>query len=196
MLDNLKKYLSAHASVSDEEFEFLASKIEVRNFDKKQKIINIGETDPYLNLIIKGLVRKYFLKGREEIITQLGKENELINSSVSFLEQVPSTYVVETIEPTTFLSITFNNLEEIYTKSHKMEHLGRMIATNLFLKKEEWDHERMRLNTRDRFVHFVRNNSDLLQRVPQKYLASYLNIKPETFSRLKHLLRQKKNTTL
>lgn len=193
MIEILKKYLAGYAEITEEEFEYLASKVEIRQFEKKQKVITIGETENYLNLIAKGLVRKYFLKGREELITQIAKEMDLINSSVSFLDRSPSTYIVETIEPTTFLSITLDNLEDLYSKSHKMEHLGRMIVTNLFLQKEEWDHERMRLNTRDRFVHFVKANSDLLQRVPQKYLASYLNIKPETFSRLKHLLQQKRN---
>jgi hypothetical protein len=42
---------------------------------------------------------------------------------------------------------------------------------------------------RERFIYFVNRNPELLQRVPQKYLASYLNIKPETFSRFKHLVR-------
>jgi hypothetical protein len=50
----------------------------------------------------------------------------------------------------------------------------------------------MRLNSHERFIHFIKENPDLLQRVPQKYLASYLNIKPETFSRLKHLLKRKR----
>ncbi len=192
MLETLKKYLLGFALLSEDDFDLLAQKVEIRHFDKKQQIIKIGETDKYLNFVAKGLVRKYFLKGREEMVTQIAQENELINSSGSFLLGTPSTYVVETIEPTTFLSITMENLEEIYSKSHQLEHLGRLIITNLFLKKEAWEHERMRLNTRDHFVQFLRNNSDLLQRVPQKYLASYLNIKPETFSRLKHLLQKKK----
>jgi CRP-like cAMP-binding protein len=49
----------------------------------------------------------------------------------------------------------------------------------------------MRLDTRERFLQFVERNPELVQRVPQKYLASYLNMKPETFSRLKHLLKKR-----
>ena len=192
MLNTLRQYVSGYATLTDEEFEALAQKVEIRNFDKKQQVIRIGEIEPYLNFVVKGLARKFFFKGREEIVTQIAKENDLINSSVSFLNGTPSTYVVETIEATVLASISKSNLEDLYRKYHKMEHLGRLIVTGLFLQKEEWDHERMRLNTRDRFVLFLRNNSDLLQRVPQKYLASYLNIKPETFSRLKHLIKKKR----
>jgi signal-transduction protein with cAMP-binding, CBS, and nucleotidyltransferase domain len=192
MLDALRQYVSGYAQLTDAEFDSLSGKIEIREFGKKQQLIGIGEIEPYLNLVVKGLVRKYFFRGQEELVTQIAKEFDLINSSVSFLDRTPSTYVVETIEPSILLSITKENLEDLYAGSHKMEHLGRLIVTQLFLQKEEWDHERMRLNTRDRFVNFVKNNSDLLQRVPQKYLASYLNIKPETFSRLKHLLLLRK----
>lgn len=191
MLTILRKYISGYATLSDKEFNELTERVEMRSFGKKEKLTGIGDSENYLNFVVKGLARKYFLKGREEIVTQIAKESDLINSSVSFLNGTPSTYIIETIEPTSFLSITRDNLEYLYAHNHKMEHLGRLIVTALFMQKEEWDHERMRLNTRERFVQFVRNNPDLLQRVPQKYLASYLNIKPETFSRLKHLLRGK-----
>jgi hypothetical protein len=70
-----------------------------------------------------------------------------------------------------------------------MERIGRLITTGHLISWETFDYDRLRLSSADRFVNFVRNNPDLLLRVPQKYLASYLNMKPETFSRLKHLLR-------
>jgi hypothetical protein len=65
----------------------------------------------------------------------------------------------------------------------------------LFLQKELWELECIRYSTKERFLRFMSDNPELFQRVPQKYLASYLNIKPETFSRLKHLLRRKSTDT-
>jgi CRP-like cAMP-binding protein len=192
MLDELRRYLSAYITFTDEEFIALSQFATVRSFDKKYQLTKIGEIETYQNFIVKGLARKYFLKGKDEIITQIAKENDIINSTSSYEEVKPSTYIVETIEPTTFISITKEHLDNLFVQSHKVERLGRLVVTSLYLQKEAWELERMRLNTRDRFVQFVRNNPDLLQRVPQKYLASYLNIKPETFSRLKHLLQKKK----
>ena len=81
-------------------------------------------------------------------------------------------------------------LEKLYENSPRIERLGRIAITHLFLQREEWEHECLRLDTRERFLHFVQNNPDLMQRVPQKFLASYLNMKPETFSRLKHLIQR------
>lgn len=192
MLDSLRQYLSAYVIFTDEEFTAFSKFAEIRSFDKKHQLIKIGEIEIYLNFIVKGLARKYFLKGKEEIITQIAKENDFINSTSSYEEVKPSNYIVETIEPTTFISITKVHLDNLFLKSHKMERLGRLVVTSLYLQRETWEHDRMNLNTRDRFVQFVNNNSDLMQRVPQKYLASYLDIKPETFSRLKHLLQKRK----
>src|SRR6185503_15694090 len=104
----------------------------------------------------------------------------------SYLSGEPSNYVVETIEPTTFLSFDKTKIEQLYEQDIKWQRLGRLVITDLFLQKENWDIERILYNTQERFVRFVSTNSTLFQRVPQKYLASYLNIQPETFSRLKH----------
>jgi CRP-like cAMP-binding protein len=192
MLEPLRQYVSKYTELTDAEFAGLAQTLEIRSFDKKQQLVKIGEVENYLNFIVKGLARKFFYKGKEEVITQIAKENDMISSSVSFLSGAPSTYLVETLEPSTFLSISRQHVEMLYKESPRIERLGRLLITHFFLQKEEWEHECIRLDTRERFLRFVQNNSDLLQRVPQKYLASYLNMKPETFSRLKHLLKKRK----
>jgi len=195
MLDSLKQYLSGFTSLTNEEFALLASKLVIRSFDKRELLIKAGEVENYLNFLVKGLARKYFYKGRTEIITQIAKEGEVVNSSASFLSGSPSPYLVETLEPSTFLSITRDQLERLYENNPRIERVGRIVITHLFLQREEWEHECLRLDTRERFLRFVENNPDLMQRVPQKYLASYLNMKPETFSRLKHLLQRPRTAT-
>lgn len=191
MLELLRQYVTDYVALTDEEFSLLASKIIVRNFDKHVRLIQPGEVERYMNFVVRGLVRTYFYKGRTEVVTVLAKERELISASASFLSGEPSNYFIETLEPTTLLSLTREDLEEVYRLSPRVERLGRLMTTQFVLIKEEWEHEYMRLDTRERFIRFVEKNSGLVQRVPQKYLASYLNMKPETFSRLKHLLKKR-----
>jgi hypothetical protein len=73
-----------------------------------------------------------------------------------------------------------------------MERLGRLVITFTLIQRDKWNMQMMKLTPRERFLKFVERNPDLIQRVPQKQLASYLNIQPETFSRFKHLLRAKR----
>jgi signal-transduction protein with cAMP-binding, CBS, and nucleotidyltransferase domain len=194
MVAILQKYIDQFIDLPVEELEALISSIEVRSVDKKVRLTDINETEKYLYFVIKGLARKFFYKGKEEIITQIAKEGELISSSVSYFSGTPSGYVIETVEPTTFYSLHHDRADQLYSRYPKLERLSRLIITELFLQKEVWELERIRYSTKERFLRFMNENPELFQRVPQKYLASYLNIKPETFSRLKHLLRAKKSS--
>ena len=186
----LGQYVSKYADLTDEDLELIRPRMEVRELAKRQMLIHAGEQEQYLNLVVKGVFRKYFYKGREEVITQLAKEGDLICSSVSFFTGLPSQYSIEALEPAIVYSLSRENLEELYTRSPRIERLGRKIITDLYLSKERWEQDHIQFDIRQRFVNFVHNNADLIQRVPQKYIASYLNIKPETFSRLKHLLKK------
>ena len=191
MLEMLRQYVSGYVALTKEEFAVVANRLVIRNFDKRQLLVKAGEVEEYLNFTVKGLTRMYFYKNKTEVITNIAKEGEIISSSSSFLSSSPSNYYVETLEPSTFLSISRQQLEQAYKESPSIERLGRLMTTYFVLQKEEWELECMRLDTKERFLRFVGNNPELLLRVPQKYLASYLNMKPETFSRLKHLLRKR-----
>lgn len=191
MLEMLRQYVSGYVALTKEEFAVVADRLVIRNIEKKQLLVKAGEVEEYLNFIVKGLARMYFYKNKTEVITNIAREGEIISSSSSFLSGTPSNYYVETLEPSTFLSISRQQLEQAYKESPSIERLGRLMTTHFVLQKEEWELECMRLDTKERFLRFVGNNPELLLRVPQKYLASYLNMKPETFSRLKHLLRKR-----
>ena len=183
-------YVQKFVDITEEEFrQYIDPYITVRKFGKKQVITEEGTVENYFNFIIKGLVRKYYKRGKEEINTQISFENHILHSQESFHSRTPSEYVVESIEPSTLVSITYDDLEKIYARSQRMEHLGRLIITHTMVLKDRWQIQLVMHTPRERFIYFVNRNPELLQRVPQKYLASYLNIKPETFSRFKHLVR-------
>jgi CRP-like cAMP-binding protein len=194
-LDILYHYFLKFVEMTREEFDLIAPAFEVRKFDKKTKIISTGEIEQYFNIIMKGLVRKYLVAKKKEITTQLSVEGHMIYAEISFNLQQPSDSIIETIEPSVLLSISYDNIRMIYEKYPKTERLGRMIITEMFIKKDHRDFEQLNKSTRERFLDYIHSHPDMLQRVPQKYLASYLNIKPETFSRLKHLLWVKRNAT-
>jgi CRP-like cAMP-binding protein len=191
MINDLLTFLNQFIKISPEEFAELIAWTEPRQFEKKTILTRPGEVEEHMYFITTGLVRKYFLKKDQEIITHIVKEGGILGSGESFLTGEPSRYFVETLEPTTALAISRQKLEEMYGSSKKWEKLGRVITMQYFLVQEIRLMDNIRFSTRERFVKFMKENTDLIQRVPQKYLASYLNIKPETFSRLKHLMNPK-----
>lgn len=165
--------------------------ISIREFSKKEIITAAGEVENHMNFINKGLIRKYYKAGDAEHIVQLSIEGHLITSQESFYTRTPSEYYVETIEPSVLISVTFDDLERLFASSHQFERLGRLVTVHTMVLKDKWQTSLIMQQPRERFLNFIGNYPQIIQRVPQKYLASYLNIKPETFSRFKHLLRTK-----
>jgi CRP-like cAMP-binding protein len=198
-MDSVKtfmNYLRKFVDLTEDEFnQYLLPVTKVRRFGKKEIITKAGEVENHFNFVVKGLVRKFYRKGHHEINTQISMEGHLILSQESFHGRTPSEYFVEAIEPTTFVSISYDDLEKLYRQSHKMEHIGRLVVTYAMIIKDRWQMQMVKMTPRERFLNFVTKNPELMQRVPQKYLASYLNIKPETFSRFKHLIKAHTRST-
>ena len=187
--DNLKTFVSKYVSLTDEEFEYFESLFETRHFKKKEILIREGEVEKYLNYIDSGSARLFFLKGKEEVVMEFAIENDVIGCFNSFFSKKPSHFSIEAMEPLTVFSLTNENLENLFAYSAKIETLGRLFTREAYLRKTDFDYHRLRASTEKRFVDFVLNNGHLIQRIPQKYLASYLGIKPETFSRMKHRVK-------
>lgn len=186
-LDFLNKFIP----LSQDEYDQLIRPCVIkRKFEKKAIITHAGAVEEYMNFIDSGLARKYYKKGTEEINTQISYEGHIIHAQESFHSRTPSEYTIETIEPTELTSISYECLERIYSSSLKMQQLGRLVITVTMVLKDKWQSQLVKLTPRERFINFVTRHPELMQRVPQKYLATYLNIKPETFSRFKHMVRE------
>jgi CRP-like cAMP-binding protein len=192
MFEQLRQFIDRHIELSDEEFQTLASKFHPVSFDKKTRFVEIGDVATTIYFVIKGITRRYFYRGKQEVITHLVRENGIMGSVISFLTGEPSRYILETIEPVTALAISKQDLEGLFLSDKKWEKFGRMILTSFFLQIEYHNLDNIRFSTKERFINFMKQNPDLVLRVPQKYLASYLEIQPETFSRLKHLMVKEK----
>jgi CRP-like cAMP-binding protein len=192
MANDLLSFLNQFAQVSPDVFAELISVTEHVRFGKKETMTDIGEPEMKMYYILSGMARKFFIQGKREHITHIVKEGGIIGSAASFFSGQPSKYIVEAMEPVTAISVSKQNLEELISSNKKWERIGRIIITHYFIIQERRQLDNLKYSTKERFVRFLNENPDLLLRVPQKYLASYLNIEPETFSRLKRLMIKEK----
>lgn len=185
-------YLQRFFPVSPEQVATIINHCEVRTFEKKTEILREGEMENYLSMVVKGLVRKFIRRGKNEFILQLATEGHIVHSEISYLKRTPSMVIVETIEPTVLVSLSYEQMQRVLKSMPGADRIGRLLLTAMFIKKDERHYKQLGLSTRERFLEYMTNHAHMLQRVPQKYLASYLNIKPETFSRLKHLVKARR----
>lgn len=190
--ESLAIFLNRFFNLSEKELALLKSKLVFRQFPKKHILIKEGETEHCLYYIGKGLIHQYFYKGKEMLTTDLVSEGTITGSVSSFLSGRPSHYFLETMEPTTTLCISKQDLDGLYKTDIRWQRFGRILITHFFLQQEMHILDNLRYSIRERFVHFAEAFPELLKRVPQRRLASYLNIKPETFTRLKPLIANRK----
>jgi CRP-like cAMP-binding protein len=187
----LYEFFNRFMNVSEEEFNQWRNYFEIRQFGKRTILVDKGEIENYVNIVSQGLVRKFMKVKKGDVTLQIAPEGHMIHSEQSFHSRQPSDVVVETIEPSVLISITYSNLELLYKNFPLAEKLGRLFATEMFIIKDKRFFDILRKSTREIFLDYIKTHPQMLQRVPQKFIASYLNIKPETFSRLKHLLKKK-----
>jgi len=190
--DFLFQFIQKFGKINREEFDALMPYFKMRYFEKRTIILQKGEVDDYLNVVVQGLVRKFIRVRGNEITLQLATEGHMVQSEVSFHTRMPSDVILETLEPTTLICMDYQGVQEALEKIPSAEELGRLIITYMFIRKDSRYYSQLKNTTRERFLEYMNVHPHMLQRVPQKILASYLNIKPETFSRLKHLLRPAK----
>jgi len=187
------KFIQRYIQLTEQDFNKLIPYIEVRHFAKREQIVPFGQMDNYVNLVVKGLIRKYIQVGKFEKTLQLATEGQLIQSELSFHTRAPSSIIIEALEPSSVVSMNYDNVQHILETIPEAEQLARQLMTYLFIKKDARYFKQLKNTTRQRFLNYVTTHPQMLQRVPQKILASYLDIKPETFSRLKHLLNDNPN---
>ncbi len=191
-VDFIYNFLQRYMEITRDEVFELARLLEMRQFGRKQKIVDKGEVDQYLNMIVKGVVRKYVETDRGTVTLQIAQEGHIIQSDKSFHQQVPSRIVIEPIEKTVLVSLSYENLQRLMEMSERWEQLASNILMLLLKHREERIFKQRAFDAREYFMHFLKHHPDIIHRVPQKIIASFLGVKPETFSRLKHIMKGKR----
>lgn len=191
LIGNFVSYLRQFVPITDDEVKTIVlPSVSIKKFQKKDIITKAGDIENYINFIDKGVVIKYYKMVAENKVIQIAIEGNLISCEESFYTRTPSEFFTEAVEPTVLISMSYDDLEKIFAANHSFERLGRLVTLHTMVLKGKWQMSFIRQTPRERFLKFVEDHPEILQRVPQKYLASYLNIKPETFSRFKHLVRK------
>jgi len=189
MFRKLKDFLQQFVSLTDEELDLFTNLLKEVKLGKNDFLTRAGEIEQYIYFLEEGIVHQFFLKDKETITIELVSEGTIINAAVSFLSGKPSYYSLQAIEPSILFRLAKKDLEQLYLKDKKWQRMGRLMISFFLIRQERNMIDNIRLSMRERFIQFAINYPELMKRVPQRRLASYLHIKPETFTRLKPLLK-------
>ena len=158
----------------------------IRKFKKKEIILEKSVVENYLSFIIEGSVAIITYHNGNEICISFSIEDSFFSSYVSFLTREPSEYQVLALEDTIIERIDFKSLQKAYSISGDHQKNGRKIAEQLYIKTSQRILSLITKTAEERYIDFIEEYPKFLQRIPQKYLASYLGVTPISLSRIRN----------
>jgi CRP-like cAMP-binding protein len=166
--------------------------IETQNLWDNQLILNRNEylkvqgtIDTQLYFIVSGTLRIFVLEEFEEHIIRFGYKNNFIAALDSFITEEPSDLYIQAIKKTELKVInksTFMNFIESAEANRKM---WQLMLSNLILQQMERERDILTNSPLERYKRVLARSPQLFQEIPNKYIASYLRMTPETLSRIK-----------
>ncbi|GAB5552667.1 MAG: Crp/Fnr family transcriptional regulator [Saprospiraceae bacterium] len=163
---------------------------EEKTYEKKQWITEAGRTESYFFYVLEGVQAVYFINNKgEKVVIGFSYQGDFSGAYESFLMQAPSVLFVEALQASRMLAISYTNYQKLFDLSVDFNKWARLFLEGILIGRGKREVELINLTAKERYIDFMRRCPDVLRDIPQKYLASYLNMKPETFSRLRSSVR-------
>ena len=164
---------------------FLSQRLVSHRFKKGEIIIKSGDMCDAIHIIRKGLVRGYFDYDNKEITTWVSIDSELITSISGFFKKEPAQENIQCLEDTFTESLSYADMDYAIKNFKDMAHLNRLLLEHYYVQAEYRALLCRIPGAKDRYDYFTNiYNPEIIKRLPKKYLASLLNIRPETLSRI------------
>jgi CRP-like cAMP-binding protein len=182
--------------LSEAEQKLVKTFFSPKKIRKRQYLLQEGNICRHLAFVEKGLLRSYNVddKGIEHMI-HFAWEGWWMADMLSFLSIEPSTYDIDAIEDSELLLISRPDFEEMLIKVPVMERYFRILFQNNIISKERRLISSISNSAEEKFIHLSATNPELIKRIPQQLVASYLGITPETLSRIKNKLNKNNTNT-
>lgn len=193
MEETLFDFISKYVSLTWEEKKVLASLISFRTVKKGSILLKQGRMSNDSYLVLKGCLRIYYVINNEEKTTSFFTEMEGLIPNCVILK-APSEYFISCVEDSVITIMNPNVEAEIFMKFRKFEIFCRILSEEMLAKQQTSLDTFKILTPEKRYIDLLEKKPDLIQRVPQNQLASYLGITPESFSRLKARILGKKKS--
>lgn len=184
MQDVLFNFISKYISLTQEEKSALLSLDIFHTFKKGTILLREGEKTQNNYFVLKGCIRKYYMIDGEEKTTAFFTEIEGLTPHC-VKNNTPSEYFVSCVEDSIVVVSTADMGIELNAKFPKFQMMCGMLSEELLAKQQVSFDEFKTSSPEQRYLSLLQNRPDLIQRVPQHQLASFLGITPVSLSRLR-----------
>ena len=169
-------------------------KVFTQRIRKSELLIKSGDICMGLYLVRRGIMRGYVKEGIKDITTWITSEGELVSSITSFGLLQPAVENIQAIEDCELIGLRYEDLQYLYDNFPEVNIVGRKILEKYYRDAEERAFIARLTEATSKYKHFIATKSDMLNRVPLKFIASYLGMTLETLSRIRSKLSRSSNS--
>lgn len=187
MENEILSFLSKHVSVSDKLKEVIVASSVIKRFKKGTVLLEAEKPAKESYFVLKGCIRSYLIRDGEEKTIEFYTEEQPV-ALTNYGKNIPSGQYLVCVEDTTVSVDTPEHEAEMFRKFPEFESVCRIMSEALMANYQESFTNYKLMTAEDRYQHLQETRPDLLQRVPQYQIASYLGVTPESLSRLRKRL--------
>ncbi len=181
----LKESFTKYVELNEEEWSAALKVWKPFSIGKNIIITQEGEVEKYFYLITDGLIRGYFEKNDVEYNMGFSYRGDPSGVFDSFQTQTPAQWSMETLLPTSGYRVNYENLQSLFKDYKQFERWGRLFFTDVSIGLGLFIRSLVADSAEEKFTKLMHRSPHVLQLIPQKHLASYLGMSPETFSRMR-----------
>jgi len=186
MYDKLKKYCKQTVPLSDTELDLIDQYFEEKSLKKKAFLLQDSKVCDFIAFIAEGAIRHFHVKNGIEKTCDISFENAWVTDFQSFTNNTVGKMNLQAMENTTVFFIKKHDLYNLYKECSKYETFGRLMAEQVAQRATEIAMSLSSDKPEERFQNLIKTQADLFQKIPQKYIANFLGISPESLSRIRN----------
>ena len=187
-LQLFREHLKRYVDFNEAEWILFTQHLTLSNLKKKHYFATPEKVCDKVGFIVKGAVRYYHIKDGEDITGYFSFEDEFVSSYKSYLTGQPGFVHIQALEDTKLITFTHKDMDDMLNNpmlAYKMERFGRLIAEHYLICYEDRVTAFVTQTPEERYLQLLSTGREILQRMPQRYIANYLGITPVSLSRIR-----------
>ena len=183
--DIARELARRYSTMAHDELDILESILVPMKFARGEKVVESGDVSDAIYYVERGMVREFYFKNNKSVTEYLAADGTIVMSIESLFREEPSKLVIEALEPTLVYALPKKRLEEVALHNVNIQILYRKILEeSLIILQRRADLLRFE-SAKDRYLKLCKLNPKVIMKAPLVYVASYLQMTPETLSRVR-----------
>lgn len=186
-----KLIVGLYPDISDEGRDLFTSMLVKRDLQKGERLFDEGDICRELVFVASGMLRQFYFKNGHDVTEHFSYEGSVLICIESFFKQEPTRLLAEALEPSTVYLLPYSSLRPQLASSWDIDTLYRRILEDSLITSQQKADSMRYESASERYNKLMLTQSEVIQRAPLSYIASYLLMTPETLSRVRAQLTNK-----